>query len=90
MTNPIKTVKTLWGTYQTFATRERKHRATHPITGQDLGIAFDELMKVKEGKKTWWRIGRGVGSDGCAYGGGMIYKTKRAAVKDWHEYAEIA
>ncbi len=90
MTKAIKTVKTLWATIDTFATRERTHRAKHPINGSDLGVAFDELVRVREGRKIYWRIGRGVGSDGCAYGGGTIYKTKRAAVQSWHAYASIA
>lgn len=40
-------------------------------------------MRCTEGRKVYWRIGYGRGSDGCAYGGGSIFKTKKAAMAEW-------
>lgn len=81
---PISTQILAYGRYDLMAERPSGHRATHPITRQDLGEATDRLLRVKErGHRVHWNVGYGVGSDGCAYGGGMNFKTKREAVRAW-------
>ena len=78
-----------YGTYSVLDERPsdpRYHpgRVKHPTTGADLGEPVDRLTKCDErGKKPWWHIGRGIGSDGCAYGGGHVFKTKKAALAAW-------
>ena len=87
---PISTRTLAYGTYAIYARVPCGHRAKHPVIGSDLGESHDELMRVQEGKRVWWRIGWGVGSDGCAYGGGMLFKTKRAAVAMWRSHTKSA
>lgn len=82
---PLRTSTTVFGTYDTMAERPSGHRATHPVTKQDLGEAMDRLLRVKErGRGVSWNVGYGVGSDGCAYSGGMCFTTKREALKVWN------
>ncbi len=83
---PIRSSSTLWAKFAVFAERpsSNRSRVKHPVTGGDLGDPNDRLTRVKEkGHAVYWHVGYGYGSDGCAYGGGMIFKTKRAALAVW-------
>jgi len=72
--------------WETMASRPSAELAINFHTKR-LEPAVDEITRTTEGTKVYWHVGLRKASDGCYTGGGMIFKTKRAAVAAWEASA---
>jgi hypothetical protein len=62
---------------------ERQAGPSRDPRGFDVAETVDTLTRTTEGKKISWHVGYKRLPDGLCSGGGMIFTTKREAIKVW-------